>query len=229
LYFLDLFCSYGGDLVANSPSALHFYDMSAFYKKTVKDWFDTQWENGAYTETSVWQNLNDYAGIGHGAGETVWASAPPVLTVRYFQHYDDVAFLQESLPHHRQWLVFLNREFNSGMKEKKYADDLKDYKGDGSGLGDWLALRDRDTYLTHAAFYMASARAVAYISRIVGDTQLHQKAMNQAENVRDRISRLYMKNGKATFDFPEGRQTSKLLLFVNVMLLNSYKESGGLL
>lgn len=82
------------------------------------------------------------------------------------------------------------------MKQKGYTDDLKDYTGDGSGLGDWLALRDRDTWLTHTAFYMASARAVAYISNVLGDTKLRQKAINQAEVVRDRISRLYMKNGK---------------------------------
>ncbi|KAL7530426.1 hypothetical protein ACHAXR_003968, partial [Thalassiosira sp. AJA248-18] len=58
---------YGGDLVADSPAAMHMFDMSSFYKKTVRDWIDGQWDNGAYTETSVWQNLNDYAGIGHGA------------------------------------------------------------------------------------------------------------------------------------------------------------------
>ena len=62
---------YGGDLVADSPAALAFFDMSSFYKKTIYDWLEAQWGNGAYTETSVWQDLNDYAGIGYGAGETV--------------------------------------------------------------------------------------------------------------------------------------------------------------
>jgi hypothetical protein len=57
-------------LVADSPAALAFFDMSTFYKKTIYDWLEAQWGNGAYTETSVWQDLNDYAGIGHGAGET---------------------------------------------------------------------------------------------------------------------------------------------------------------
>ena len=31
---------YGGDILANSPSALHMYDLSAFYRKVVKDWGD---------------------------------------------------------------------------------------------------------------------------------------------------------------------------------------------
>eukprot|EP00985_Skeletonema_marinoi_P034189 scaffold43383_cov146-Skeletonema_marinoi.AAC.1 len=119
---------------------MHMFDMSAFYKKTIRDWMDAQWDNGAYTETSVWQDLNDYAGIGKGAGETVWATAPPVLTVRHMQHYGDLDLLKESIGSHTRWLEFLNKEFDSGMIKKGYDKKLKTYRGDGSGLGDWLAL-----------------------------------------------------------------------------------------
>ena len=62
---------YGGDLVADSPAAMHMYKISWFYKKTVYNWLDAQWDNGSHTKTSIWQDLNDYVGIGHGAGETV--------------------------------------------------------------------------------------------------------------------------------------------------------------
>jgi hypothetical protein len=197
---------YGGDLVADSPAALHMYDMSAFYKKTVNDWLEAQWDNGAYTETSIWQDLNDYAGIGHGAGETVWASAPPVLTVRHFQHYEDHDFLNDVLRNHIKWVEFLNREFDnvigSAMKEKR---------GDSteiSGLGDWLALRSRDTYLTHSSFYMASARAVAYIAHMMGNDQMQRKGMAAAKKIRDKIASLYLMNGKDNFDFPNGQADS---------------------
>ena len=37
---------YGGDLVADSPAAMHMFDMSAFYRKTIQDWMDSQWANG---------------------------------------------------------------------------------------------------------------------------------------------------------------------------------------
>eukprot|EP01082_Thalassiosira_pseudonana_P003935 g3372.t1 g3372 contig12:1945901-1950127(+) len=197
---------YGGDLVADSPAALHMYDMSAFYKKTVNDWLEAQWDNGAYTETSIWQDLNDYAGIGHGAGETAWASAPPVLTVRHFQQYEDHDFLNDVLRNHIKWVEFLNREFDnvigSAMKEKR---------GDSteiSGLGDWLALRSRDTYLTHSSFYMASARAVAYIAHMMGNDQMQRKGMAAAKKIRDKIASLYLMNGKDNFDFPNGQADS---------------------
>mmetsp|Transcript_40975 Transcript_40975/g.72060 ORF Transcript_40975/g.72060 Transcript_40975/m.72060 type:complete len:1376 (-) Transcript_40975:70-4197(-) len=231
---------YGGDLVADSPAAMHMFDMSSFYKKTVQDWLDAQWDNGAYTETSIWQDLNDYAGIGHGAGETVWATAPPVITVRHMQHYGDLEFLAESLPNHIRWLEFLNQYFNRGMEEKGYDEDLRKYDGEGSGLGDWLALRGRDTFLTHTAFYMAAARCVAYIARKVGDEKMTRKSLAQAEIIRKRIASLYLMNGKDDFDFPRGHASHtpgpEMSLFSRivpgekrcVVLKNWFKRSGSI-
>ena len=200
---------YGGDLIANSPAAMHMFDMSAFYRKTVRDWMDAQWHNGAYTETSIWQDLNDYAGIGKGAGETVWATAPPVLTVRHMQHYDDLDFLNESLPSHIRWFGFLVLNFERGMQKKGYDAELRNYTGGGSGLGDWLGLAEKDLFLTHTAFYMASGRCMAYIARKVGNHDaLYQKGFALANRIRNRIARLYLKNGFDDFDFPKGRGTA---------------------
>jgi len=195
---------YGGDLIANSPAAMHMFDMSAFYKKTVRDWMDAQWDNGAYTETSVWQDLNDYAGIGRGAGETVWATAPPVLTVRHYQHYGDIEFLDDSLGSHVKWVDFLDQYFDAGMLIKEYDVELDNYTGEKSGLGDWLALRSCDTYLTHTAFYMAAGRCIAYIARKVGKKDVEEKGMAVAKKIQERIAHLYLKNGEDTFDFPRG-------------------------
>ncbi|KAL7554634.1 hypothetical protein ACHAWF_018136 [Thalassiosira exigua] len=195
---------YGGDLVADSPAAMHYYDMSSFYKKTIRDWLDAQWDNGAYTETSVWQDLNDYAGIGHGAGETVWATAPPVLTVRHMQHYGDVDLIDESLGGHVRWIDFLDTYFEAGMLQKGYDAELDQYHGQKSGLGDWLALRSRDTFLTHTAFYMAAGRCVAYLARKVNNEKLEERGMAVARKIQDRIVHLYLKNGRDDFDFPLG-------------------------
>jgi hypothetical protein len=196
---------YGGDLIANSPSAMHMFDMSAFYKKTVRDWMESQWDNGAYTETSFWQDLNDYAGIGKGAGETVWATAPPVLTVRHMQHYGDMDLLNESITSHTRWLQFLNKEFDKAMVRMGYDTKLKTYRGDGTGLGDWLAVPVKDTYLTHTGFYMAAARCVAYISKKLNNAELQKKCVLLAELIRKRISTLYLLNGRDTFTFPMTR------------------------
>ena len=134
----------------------------------------------------------------------MWATAPPILTVRHMQHYGDLELLRESLPGHVRWLEFLNQHFDRGMGKKGYDRKLETYTGDGSGLGDWLALRQRDTYLTHAAFYMAAARCVAYIANKVGDEKMKHKSLQIGEAIKRQIATLYMKNGRDDFDYPRG-------------------------
>lgn len=188
---------YGGDLVADSPAALHLFDVSAFYSKIIRDWVDTQWENGAYTETSVWQALNDERGVGFiqskqaglGAGETVWASAPPVLTVRHAQHYGDTRLIKATLVPHIKWFNFLKTNFDAGMKEKygKFGTELWKASG-GEGLGDWLGLFNRNTWLTHYAFAMASARSIAFLAnKIGGYEQVSADAYEYSETLRKQI------------------------------------------
>ena len=112
------------------------YDMSDFHRKVIWDWGDQQWDNGAYAGTSHWLALNDYAGIGSGSGETVWASAPIVMTARHMQHYGDLRLLEESFDNHMKWFNFLLSHFDKGMKTKGYDEELKGYTKEGSGLGD---------------------------------------------------------------------------------------------
>jgi hypothetical protein len=197
---------YGGDINADAPSALHFYDMSAFYRKVVFDWRDQQWENGAFAGTSYWLALNDYAGIGDGAGETVWATAPPLTAVRHFQHYGDLKLLEQSFASHLKWFEFLRDKFDRGMMIKGYEKDLKGYVKEGSGLGDWLTFRGRDTWLTHESFYMAVARCVAYMAKRLG-TDLASSAVEEgmalATTVKERIATLYLMNGNDCFLPPE--------------------------
>ena len=184
---------YGGDILADSPASLHMYDMASFYRKVVWDWGDQQWENGAYAGTSTWLALNDYAGIGTGSGETVWASAPIVMTARHMQHYGDLKLLEESFDNHLKWLNFLITHFDKGMKAKGYDEELKGYTKEGSGLGDWLTFRGRDTWLTHQSFYMATARSIAYIATKLGKHEEVSTALELANNVKDRIAALYLR------------------------------------
>lgn len=191
----------GGDLIADSFAAMHFFDLSGFYRKVIHDWMDTQWDNGGYTETSMFQALNDdYSGIGHGAGETVWASLPSVLTVRHVQHYGDMELVEETFSHHLKWLKFLKVNWKAGMSKlfyDKLGKDLKGYLGGEGGLGDWLSLLYRDTWLTHHAFYMASARAIAYLAKKVGgdgkEVVQGAAALALADVIKEQINSMYMK------------------------------------
>lgn len=106
---------YGGDISANSVSALHYYDMSAFYNKIIEDWTESQWDNGAYTVTSVFMNLlDDRSIVKRGTGETVWAALAPVLTTRHMHHYGDIRLLERTLPHHVKWVDLLDTYWDDG-------------------------------------------------------------------------------------------------------------------
>jgi len=153
---------YGGDILANSPAALHLFDNGAFYGKIIRDFQASQWSNGAYTEMSSWLNMLQEFGIGKGAGETIWAACPPVLTARHFQHYGDMDLVRNTFDSHNRWIDFLGREWERGMNEK--FPDLNNIGCCDKGLSDWLSLYERDTYLGHQSYYMASARSVVYLA-----------------------------------------------------------------
>jgi hypothetical protein len=181
---------------------MHFFDLSSFYSKIIHDWMDTQWDNGAYTETSPWQDLNDYAGIGHGAGETVWASLPAVLTVRHAQNYGDMKLIEESFQYHVQWLEFLKAKWEEGMTKLFYNEvgrNLEKYSGNKGGLGDWLSLLSRDTWLTHNTFFMATARCVAYLAAKLGEETIKGDSVGIANEIIGSINRLYMKDDDDAF------------------------------
>ena len=159
---------YGGDIISTSPAAMHMFDMSAFYRKVVHDWTDSQFANGAYPVTSTFQDLLRFASLtGHGGGETVWASVAPILTARHMRHYGDLKLAVGTLHNHVKWLEFLSKHWNSGTQI--VFGDISEYDGGGKGLGDWLALMGRDTWITHNAFYLASARCVAYLAKRILD------------------------------------------------------------
>ncbi len=90
------------------------------------------------------------------------------------------------------------------MKDKGFDVELNNYTGGGSGLGDWLCLPERDLFLTHTAFYMASGRCMAYIAKQLGEGGLYRRGLELANRIKARISRIYLKNGFDDFDFPKG-------------------------
>lgn len=111
--------------------------------------------------------------------------------------------------------------------------------GEKSGLSDWLSLRGKDTWLTHTGFYMASARALAYIGNVLGDQRVRTIGSTRAESLRARIAHLYLKNGKDNFDCPEGSASltpgPEMSLFSRIVLgekrcivlKNYFRRSGS--
>lgn len=113
------------------------------------------------------------------------------------QNFGDKKLLEDSFDNNMRWFNFLVKHFDRGMLSKGYDPELKGYVKEGSGLGDWLTFRGRDTWLTHQSFYMATARAVAYIASKLGKDEQVGIAKEVATSVEDRIVRLYSRAGGA--------------------------------
>ena len=82
----------------------------------VADYLDLVEQEGQWHSSHV---QGYFSFIGKGAGETVWATAPPVLTVRHMQHYGELELLTASLVKHLKWLQFLEANFEQAMVEKR--------------------------------------------------------------------------------------------------------------
>lgn len=78
---------------------------------------------------------------------------------------------------------------------------------EGSGLCDRLFFRGRDTWLAHQGFYMATAQCMAYIASKLGKEGQAVRGMELAMSVKDRISRLYLRQD-GSFHAPEANQLS---------------------
>lgn len=130
--------------------------------------------------------------------------------MRHFQHYGDLKLLEQTFNSHLKWFDFLRDNFDQGMKVKGYHEELMGYVKEGSGLGDWLSFRGRDTWLTHESFYMAVARCIAYMANRLKTKELQlAEGMALAMDTEERIAHLYLKNGKDRFLPPEP-EASKL-------------------
>jgi len=211
---------YGGDIVAVSYAAMHQFDLASFYAKVVHDWTDAQFKNGAYPLTSTYMDVLTERSIGQkGSGETVWASVAPVLTVRHMQHYGDIKLVQRTLPNHESWLHFLDSHWKEGILRMYGDESVPHSKIDRSkgGLGDWYSITSADVWITHHAFYLASARAVAYLASIAGSSQQALRAKKTAIEIENIISSAYAGDTFSYMPHPNHQTAQDLGLFAKVM------------
>jgi len=102
--------------------AIPNFESAAMYNKVTRDWCDVQDDDGMINTIAP----QPY----HGAGGTLWSSAPLTATWEYYRAYGDVRQLERTYPTIRRWLGYLHRAVT---------DDgvLMPYTVDSRFLGDW--------------------------------------------------------------------------------------------
>lgn len=136
---------YGGDIAVTSEAFMMNYDMSGFYAKTIRDWADAARPDGNFTDTSPFVGVN-YCGVG-------WAMAHPLLLEQHYQHYGNVALIEEQLPAAKRWFE---------LEASKRKNGLVTY-----GLGDHEAFERLGGAPVTTPMFIDTARRMARLCRIV--------------------------------------------------------------
>lgn len=98
------------------------YESAPFYRKSARDWFDVQREDG-FVNTIAPQ-------VYKGAGGTLWSSGPVTMSWEFHKAYADRRFLAEAYGPMKKWVDFLPKSVSpEGV--------LTPYEKPSRFLGDW--------------------------------------------------------------------------------------------
>jgi alpha-L-rhamnosidase len=137
---------YGGDIAATSDAFLLNFDMSRFYAKTVQDFADAARPDGMLTDTAPFVGIQ-YCGVG-------WAMAHPLLLTQLVRYNADRRLVEQQYDVARRWLLLVASQNPTGI--------IND------GLGDHESLEPTPSAPLVTPLYVASARMLARMARLMG-------------------------------------------------------------
>lgn len=149
--------AYGGDIAATAESLCLNYDMSAFYRKTVRDFLDAASPDGWFTECAPFNGIHGGApaGSSNRAGPIGWTVAVPILLDTLVRHYGDMEIVREAYPSLKRYVELLQGVWPSGL-----ADNC---------LGDWLAITPPLKTISGTAHYRQFVSLTAGLARRIGE------------------------------------------------------------
>lgn len=164
---------YGGDIVSASEFAMFNYDMSAFYRKVVRDFADEIRPNGGFTETAPFVGIAD-CGFGEGSGPIAWGSVHPFLLWQLYQYYGDKAIIEEQYPYSKKWFELLVKSAEDGIIKQC--------------IGDHESIVEKQVEVTATAYYYLNAILLEKLANILNlqkDSKYYQK---MAEEIKHKFN-----------------------------------------
>ena len=148
---------YGGDISATAESFCLNYDMSAFYRKTVRDFLDAARPDGWFTECAPFNGIHGGSpgGSSDRAGPIGWAVAVPILLDALVRYDGDVDIVREAYPALKRYVGLLEGVWPDGLADKC--------------LGDWLAIVKPWDSASGTAHYHQFVALTAKLARRIGE------------------------------------------------------------
>ncbi len=164
---------YGGDIVSASEFAMFNFDMSAFYRKVVRDFADEMRPNGGFTETAPFVGIAD-CGFGEGTGPIAWGSVHPFLLWQLYQYYGDKVIIEEQYPYSKKWFELLVKNADDGIIKQC--------------IGDHESVVEKQVEFTATAYYYLNASLMQKLAKILGLQTDEIYYGNIAEEIKKKIN-----------------------------------------
>ena len=176
---------YGADMVVTANAFLYNFDMSAFYRKTIRDFATDQQPDGGITEIAPYTGIHD-RGVGGESGPLGWQLGFAYLQKQLFDYYGDRGIIEDHYPAIAKQMEFLTSHTVDGL-----------YHWD---IGDHEALDPKAEAFSACAFYYHHATLAAEFAGILNKDEDSIKYAKLAANIRERTVARYHVPGTGRFD-----------------------------
>lgn len=176
---------YGADIVVASESFMYNYNMSQFYKKTVKDFANDQQPDGGITEIAPYVGIAD-RGYGGESGPLGWQLAFPFVQKKLYEFYGDKRIIETYYPAFAKQVEFLQSKAIQGL----FHWDISDHE----------SLDPRPEALTAACYYYHHAKLAEEFAGVLDKKEDSLKYSKLGEQIKKAIVRKYLVPKTGRFD-----------------------------
>ena len=173
------------------------YESAAFYAKVVRDWCDVQSPDGMVNTIAPQ--------VYHGAGGTLWSSAPVTTAWEFYKAYGDKRHLAAAYGTMKRWLDYLNKSVSEDGILTAYASPAR-------FLGDWATPHGSEYGQVPAArlfnncVYAYDLSVFVEAAKILGKTEDVETYSDRLANLRKSVHKFFY-NG-TVHTYIDGRQLS---------------------
>lgn len=146
---------YTGDGQICAPAAMMIFDCKAFYRKWIRDIFDSQDKKSGHVNHTA-----PFSGGGGGPG--AWGCAAVIVPYRFYQEYGDVSVVAEYYEKMKRWIDYL---------EKHSEADLVTHEEKGGWcLGDWCTPEKTEIpeSFVNTCYFIKSLKIMEEFSSLLG-------------------------------------------------------------
>ncbi|MEO5602771.1 MAG: family 78 glycoside hydrolase catalytic domain [Cyclobacteriaceae bacterium] len=176
---------YGADMVVTANAFIYNFDMSNFYRKSVRDFANEQQPDGGITEIAPHTGIAD-RGYGGDSGPLGWQLAFPFLQKQLFDFYGDKNIIESNYDGIVRQMDFL---------QSKAVDGLFHWD-----IGDHEALDPRAEAFSAASFYYHHSALASTFAGILGKQEDSVKYARLSDNIKGAIVKKYLVPGTGRFD-----------------------------